>query len=873
MPLKRLSETNEFLAEMEPPRRDTQTTTFSIDGIARFACNTWQEIQAAKGSRGYDVIIIGSGMYGAYVAAKLFEFGEELGPAAPRIVVIEAGPFLISEHIQNLTRVGDLGSLVFEPLVGPPTQQVLQEPGNYKGAGNLSDHAHCVGGKSLFWGGWAPRLQEDDLRRTDSPWPKEVVDYLFQTGVPRRDIDDGYPFVEWEIGVSEKTDFIQGELFEKLLFRATAVTPEVNGGRGNDTRLLAPEAPPIAVQGQAPDSGLFSFDKFSSLILLLDAIRRDASRSDDQRRLFLLPNAKAIRVVTDRGLVTGVELALIDRLATGIPKDKNLPTIVQSIETLELNPGGSVILAGHTIDSTRLALNSFPRPAALGSELMGRNLMYHVRSNHVWQVKRSALNLPTKVPLGNAAIHVPGLSRTLPELNRQGHFHFQFYASANVPPNSGSGPLYAEEYLYMLLPNFDEIQQIREAQDDETIALGIRTCGETFGNRTTSIPTNLPISWMNTSPPGVADELFLDGQDNVLKRIPRAFVKLVETPEERIVRKDQTAAAFQFIAALANVSIEEAGSRFDTGNSNLDYQNFLDSNNKVRYITPSSEEQDGIGTTYHESGTLWMGDDPFTSVTDVHGRIHHVSNAYCCDQSLFPSVGSSNPVPTGLALGRKVSRGFTRRYTSSSPVLTPEDGFEMLYNGDFGGWGTADATNFFNIPVPGQPPIIGAGINTDMALLGVLWYQLKMFRDFELRLQWQIFSPIANGGIFLRAPQPVGNLFAAGGFYDQTLEVQIDERGFDPATNITGSPNHRTGALYNRLPANRWAARAVSPRDGRPGYWNDYVIRIKGDNIEIRLNDEVVCSGVHNAPLAEGYIGFQCHTEVVQYRCIRIREL
>jgi hypothetical protein len=695
----------------------------------------------------------------------------------------------------------------------------------------------------------------------------EVVDYLFQTGVPPAAIDDGYPFVEWEIGASESTDFIQGQLYKELLNRARAVFAGVSLGGTNETRLETPTAPPVAVQGQAPDSGLFSFDKYSSLILLLDAIRRDAGRPDQNRRLFLLPNANAVRIVTDRGLVTGVRFALIDRLVMGVLEDKGLPKIARSIETLELNPGGCVILAAHVIDSTRLALNSFPRPAALGPELMGRNLMAHVRSNHVWQVKRTAFNFPANVPLGNAAMHVPGLSRRLSSPNRQGHFHFQFYASANVPPNSGSGPLSAEEYLYMLLPNFDEIQQIREAQDELTIALGIRTCGEMFGDRDTPIPTAVPISWMDTPDPGVADELFIDAGGNVLERVPRAFVNLVETPQDRTVREDQTGAAFQFIAALAGVNISETGSRFAT------YADFLASSNKVRYITPSNEEQDGIGTTYHECGTLWMGDDPSASVTDVHGRFHHVSNAYSCDQALFPTAGSSNPVPTGLALARKVARGITRRFTSSPTLLALESGFKLLYEDNFNDWGSADAANFFKVPVPGQPPILGAGIDNENVMLGVLWYRLKKFRDFELRLQWRIFSPVANGGIFLRAPEPVGNLFAAGGFYEQALEVQIDERGFNPGANITGSPKHRTGALYGRLPANRWAARAISPRDDRPGYWNDYAIRIQGPNIEIRLNDELVCSGPHNAPLNEGYIGLQCHTEVVQYRSIRIREL
>ena len=63
-----------------------------------------------------------------------------------------------------------------------------------------------------------------------------------------------------------------------------------------------------------------------------------------------------------------------------------------------------------------------------------------------------------------------------------------------------------------------------------------------------------------------------------------------------------------------------------------------------------------MGTTHHESGTLWMGEDATTSVTDTIGRFHHVENAYACDQSVFPSVGSANPVLTGLVLAQRLGR-------------------------------------------------------------------------------------------------------------------------------------------------------------------------------------------------------------------------
>src|SRR5260370_40086147 len=55
---------------------------------------------------------------------------------------------------------------------------------------------------------------------------------------------------------------------------------------------------------------------------------------------------------------------------------------------------------------------------------------------------------------------------------------------------------------------------------------------------------------------------------------------------------------------------------------------------------------------YHEAGTLWMGTDPQTSVTDIKGRCHKRTNALSAHKSLFGTVGSAKPTPTGLGLTR-----------------------------------------------------------------------------------------------------------------------------------------------------------------------------------------------------------------------------
>src|SRR5688500_10915533 len=102
------------------PGADVQETTFSLDAVARFVCNTIDEVQAAQeqGAFAFDAVVIGSGMYGAYTAAKIFERARRADlPERPRVLVLEAGPFLISEHFQNLTRMGPFFELVNKPIV------------------------------------------------------------------------------------------------------------------------------------------------------------------------------------------------------------------------------------------------------------------------------------------------------------------------------------------------------------------------------------------------------------------------------------------------------------------------------------------------------------------------------------------------------------------------------------------------------------------------------------------------------------------------------------------------------------------------------------------------------------------------------------
>jgi choline dehydrogenase-like flavoprotein len=56
------------------------------------------------------------------------------------------------------------------------------------------------------------------------------------------------------------------------------------------------------------------------------------------------------------------------------------------------------------------------------------------------------------------------------------------------------------------------------------------------------------------------------------------------------------------------------------------------------------------GWSIHEIGTARMGDDPKTSVTDRHCRLHDVKNVYLADGAPFVSGGTQNTTWTILAM-------------------------------------------------------------------------------------------------------------------------------------------------------------------------------------------------------------------------------
>ena len=368
MPLNSLNDSGN---RIDPPP-DVQRTTLGVDLLSRFVCSTWNEA-TASGGRPFDAVVIGAGMFGAYCADEIYRRGAARNL---RVLVLDAGAFLIPTHLQNLPP--NIGLDVPGPIspsapeAGKARAVVWGIP--WRSNVEFIGQAYCIGGKSLYWGGWCPRLLPSDLE----DWPPTVRKYFNQN----------YERVETQTGVDVRTDFIQGALFELLKQRVSALratVPHLVDVADCDAADSACLDPPLAIQGQSPASGLFGFDKYSSVSVLIEAVRDAARQPDSRRRLFVVPNAHVTRLKAVNGVVTSIEV-----FVDGASK------------SLQIQPNCEVVLALGTIESTRLALASFPTsPNNPARELMGRNLMAHWRSNIFVRIRRSAFDpdnvLPSKL--------------------------------------------------------------------------------------------------------------------------------------------------------------------------------------------------------------------------------------------------------------------------------------------------------------------------------------------------------------------------------------------------------------------------------------------------------------------------------------------
>jgi hypothetical protein len=192
------------------------------------------------------------------------------------------------------------------------------------------------------------------------------------------------------------------------------------------------------------------------------------------------------------------------------------------------------------------------------------------------------------------------------------------------------------------------------------------------------------------------------------------------------------------------------------------------------------------------------------------------------------------------------------------------DGFVSLFNGkDLSGWKTYEAVpNNWGVEdglIVCQGKSGGGWLGTD-----------RDYAGFVLRLEYRL-KPGGNSGVYIRAPEK-GHISRVG------MEIQILDDNHPSYARLDFY--QYTGSIYHVV--------APTRRAGKPaGEWNSMEVRAEGRRVVVVVNgkqvvdadldwclrDPEVAKEHTGLARATGRIGLQSHTDRVEFRNLRIKEL
>ena len=897
----------------------SESTTFTLDNMGRFSCNTLQEAfdsaaqMIAGRRRDFDVIVIGGGTFGSVIAEHLFVADNT---RSRRILVLEAGPFVLPEHFQNMPFMG-----------GAPDMRV---PWVNHPALNYAGLIFAIGGRSLTWGGWSPELLDVEM----TAWPPTTKNALR----PAAPTQGYFAQASRQIGVKETNDFIYGPLhtalrkqlhaglkaagnltgftFSDLLDHPAVRYPDPGeppidapllrdwlGLPSTDTTPLAElrelfklEAP-LAVQSTTLP-GFFPTNKFSAVPALIRATRLASTEADGtgpaadaRKRIMAVSNCHVQDLITETQPDNWVRV-------TGVRVWQNGNSVDVWLAPPRNGGQSVVVIALGTVETTRLALTTFQQSlAGRAAQRIGTNLIAHLRSNLTIRIPRAAIaaNLPPMVidSLQCSALLVKG------KATNGRTFHFQITATGLNKLGTDS-----EAELFKKLPTLEHMESMLRATDD-TVVITIRGIGD-------MTPRN-PDSFINLS---TTDTDF--GRPKAVvtlgnaKATPQQFPGSAETNNDRATWDEMDAVSDKIALIFAG---NEAFEILPNANSVIPVPVGTTAQ-RLAVLAAFKNRRDDLGTTHHDAGTMRMGDNIADAVTNDFGRIHDTTNCYIAGPALFPTVGSPNPMLTSVALGRRTGDLLNPSVLPGpDPIVTPQSdaGFRPLFDGTvatFNKWRLAGPAGGGMLHCNGEMVSYGDGG------LRLFYYATETFSDFTVRLQFRIFDPAKhNSGVFLRFPRPTLALNAAlnaraanEAAFDPAnpawrpviagFEVQIDDNALGDGTKdfygIRPEPNglfkNRTGAIYKiqagdriwHLNTNEPAVQNYTPGPPLvPGVWFEYEIIVQGDNYTVFLTNTQTgerkqTTSFQNTDVergrAPGFIGVQAYSgNTVAWRHIRIK--
>jgi choline dehydrogenase-like flavoprotein len=831
--------------------------------------------------------------------------------------MLEGGPLVLPEHAQNMPFLG-----------GAPDMRV---PWVNHSALSYAGLLFAIGGRSLTWGGWSPELLDEEL----VAWPPSVRNALRPAAAAQGYFADA----SRQIGVKETNDFIYSSLhialrkqlhaglklpgnetgfaFADLLDHPAVRYPDP-GEPAIDAELLRDwlglpasntsplselldlfklEAP-LAVQSSTLP-GFFPTNKFSAVPALIRAARLASSEADGvgapadaRKRLTIVPNCHVQELITETQSDNWVNV-------TGVRVWQNGSSTEVMLAPPRNGAKSAVVISLGTIETTRLALTTFSQSLrGRAAERMGKNLVAHLRSNLTIRVPKKAIeaNLPPVVipSLQTSALLVKGKApngRT---------FHFQITAAGLNKLGIDS-----EAELFKKIPTLEHLESMLRATDD-TVVITIRGIGEMVARNPDSF-IDLSATEKDFDRPkavvtlGNAKASVQDFPGSVETNIDRDTWDAMDAVSDKIALIFAGDEPFEILASATRIVPVPAGSAAQ----------------RLQTLAAFRARRDDLGTTHHDAGTMRMGDDIADAVTNDFGRIHDTANCYVAGPALFPTIGSPNPMLTGVALGRRTGDLLNRHVLPGpDPIASPqpEAGFRPLFDG------TAASFSKWRLAGPaggGMAHLNGEMVSYGDGGLRLFYYAGEAFSDFTLRLQFRMFDPAGhNSGVFLRFPRPTLDLatpelarrarqeaaFDPGNPAWRPViagfEVQIDDNARGDSTKdfygIRPEPDglykNRTGAIYKIQAGDRiWHLNSHEPavQDYTPGpllvpgIWFEYEIVVQAEDYAVFLTNTQTgerkkTTSFHNTDLergrAPGFIGVQAYSgNSVAWRHIRIK--
>jgi len=543
----------------------------------------------------YDVLIVGSGASGGWVAKEVAERGLS-------VLMLEAGPPRVptrdfTEHVWpyqlKFRGFGDQQRL----LENQPVQRLCYACDEYSHQFFVNDHENPytfpadkpfmwirgrqVGGKTFCWARESYRYSDNEFKAASrdgygEDWP-----------ISYKELEPYYDRVENFIGVSGSREglaqFPDGQFLPPMALSCGAVQAQEVIGRKFGWRVMPDRVAVLTVPHRGRQAfhywdecqrGCFTASYFNSPSVTLPAAARTG-------KLMLVSDAVVSHVLMNRrGQAEGVHY--IDR------------STHQGREAY----GRVVVLAAAALESTRILLNSrsaqFPHGVGNQEGVLGRYLMDHFTIEGGGGMMPS-LRSSKREPVGRPCGFI------IPKYANVGKNRNSIFLRGYRFDGDGSQELYGHAFL---LPEFGDAWRQR-VRADIPYYFGIGAQGE-------CLPRN----------------------DNYVTLEPH--------------KKDAWG-----IPVLHIVSSYGENEHAMAKAMRADVSAVLDEM-KLSEVTPPGERLSVFGKNIHECGTARMGNDPKTSVVDRHCAVHGVRNLFVSDGAVFVTQGCYEPTLTIMAISARV---------------------------------------------------------------------------------------------------------------------------------------------------------------------------------------------------------------------------